>query len=118
MLKILVQILKFLLKDRSKPAAKKETNEEIIRRVALEYGVDVDKAVRVAMCESSLNEKARNECAPQSIDRGLYQINSYWHPEVTDAQAYDPEFSARFYCKAVKEGHLGWWAASQKCWDK
>lgn len=25
-----------------------------------------------------------------SVDRGLWQINSYWHPDVSDAQAYDP----------------------------
>lgn len=28
-----------------------------------------------------------------SRDRGLAQINSYWHPDVSDAEAFDPVFS-------------------------
>lgn len=31
---------------------------------------------------------------PPSTDRGILQINSYWHPEVSDACAFDPVCSA------------------------
>lgn len=96
--------------------AKDLTVEEQIRKIAKEELVDPDLAVRVAKCESSLNPKAININAPDSIDRGVFQINSKWHPDVTEAQAYDVEFSARFFCKAFKEGHLEWWNASKKCW--
>src|SRR5205807_638817 len=30
-----------------------------------------------------------------SVDRGLWQINSFWHGEVTDACAFDPPCNAR-----------------------
>lgn len=95
-----------------------ETIEELIRRIAKEKGVDPDLAVRVAKCESSLNPKARNINAPNSVDRGLFQINSYWHPHITDEMADDPELATLFFCKAVKDGNLSWWNASRKCWDK
>ena len=96
----------------------KESNEEIIRRVAKEECVDQELAVRVAKCESSLNEKAVNINTEGSIDRGLFQINSKYHPEVSEAEAFDAEFSAHFFCKAFKNGNLSWWNATKTCWDK
>jgi len=93
--------------------------EQIIRWVAKEEGIDPDLAVRVARCENQkLDPKAVNINKDGSRDRGLFQINDKWHPEVTDEQAFDPVFSTRFFCKAVKEGHLDWWNASRHCWEK
>ena len=94
------------------------TMESIIKMVCEEEKVDPDLAIRVAKCESSLNPKARNINSPTSIDRGLFQINNYYHPEVTDAQADDPIFATRFFCKAFLNGNLDWWKASKTCWDK
>jgi hypothetical protein len=96
----------------------KKSNEQIIRETAMLYGIDADLAVRVAQCESKLNEKVKNINAGGSCDRGLFQINNKWHPEVTDEQALDPEFSARFFCEAVKNNHLDWWSATKSCWNK
>ncbi len=95
-----------------------ETIEQKIRRIAKEESVDPDLAVKVATCESKLNPTARNYNSADSVDRGLFQINSKWHPEVTDAQADDPEYATRFFCKAFKEGNLSWWKATQSCWEK
>lgn len=99
----------------------KETTEkeilQAIKETARKYGIDESQAVRIAKCESGLNPKAINKNAPDSIDRGLYQINSKWHPEVTEEEAFDYQFSINFYCKAVKNGYVRWWKASQKCWD-
>lgn len=94
-----------------------ETNEEIIRRIAKEEIVDPDLAVRVAKCESGLNSKATNTNTDGSIDRGLFQINSKWHAEVSADQAFDPEVSAKFFCKQFKAGMISDWNASKKCWD-
>ena len=91
--------------------------EMTIRKIAKEMGVDQDLAVRVAKCESSLNPMAKNVNSPDSIDRGIYQINSKYHPEVSEAEAYDPEYATRFFCQAVKNGNICWWDASKKCWD-
>jgi len=100
-----------------RPAGVKvKTVEEQIRDIARDEGVDPDLAVRVAKCESGLNPSAVNKNIDGSIDRGLYQWNSKWHPEITDKCAFDIECSTRAFCKAFKEGHLSWWAATKKCW--
>jgi len=93
-------------------------NESIIRKVAKEQCVDPDLAVRVAKCESNLDEKAKHVNTDGSADRGLFQINTKWHPEISDEVAYNPILAAEFFCKAFKEGHLDWWDATKKCWEK
>jgi len=95
-----------------------ETIEQLIERIAKEENVDPILALAVARAESSFNPKARNINAPDSIDRGLYQWNNKWHPEITDEMADDPETATRLFCKAVKEGHLSWWDNSKPNWSK
>ena len=36
-------------------------------------------------------------------DRGLAQINSYWHPEITDVKAFDPSFSIPWAANYLSE---------------
>ena len=96
--------------------AKTETVEQIIRRISRDEGVDPELALRVAKCESGLNPGAVNKNTDGSMDRGLYQINTRWHPEIQIDVAFDPEKSTRFFCKAFKSGHLNWWDATKKCW--
>ena len=50
-------------------------------------------AVAVEWAEAGGNTDAKHVNTDGSIDRGLWQINSRWHPEVTDAQAYDANAS-------------------------
>lgn len=95
-----------------------ETIEEKIRRIAGEEMVDSDLAVAVAKCESSLNPAAVHTNTDGTRDRGLFQINEKYHPEVTADQAFDAEFSTRWFCKAFKAGNISWWNSSKKCWDK
>jgi len=92
------------------------TVEQQIRTIAQQNGIDPDLAVRVAKCESNLNPQAININTDNSIDRGLYQINSKYHPEVTEIQAFDITFSCQFFCTAFKNGNLSWWNASKTCW--
>ena len=96
-----------------------ETIEEIIKRIANEEGVEELLCLSIAQCESGLNPKAVNEKGnypATSRDRGLFQINSFWHKSISDEQAFNPEFATRFFCKAVKDKNLAWWLSSQKCW--
>src|SRR5271157_502360 len=51
----------------------------------------LDTIVAIAQAESSLNTLAQHTNSDGSIDRGILQINSRWHAEVSDSQAYDPE---------------------------
>jgi murein DD-endopeptidase MepM/ murein hydrolase activator NlpD len=53
-------------------------------------GAGLNTIVAIAQAESSLDTSARNINTDGSIDRGILQINKKWHPEVSDAQAYDP----------------------------
>ena len=46
-------------------------------------------AVAVCLAESGGNCGAKYVNAGGSIDRGLWQINDYWHKEVTDSCAYN-----------------------------
>ena len=50
------------------------------------------KIVAIAQAESGLNAASTsppNNDAWRSVDRGILQINNHWHPEVTDACAYN-----------------------------
>jgi hypothetical protein len=107
-----------LLKKDGQIVAGAGLNEAIIRKVAAKEGIDPDLAVRVAKCESNLNEKAKHVNPDGSVDRGLYQINSKYHPEVSDEIAFNPILATEFFCKAFKEGNLHWWNATRKCWEK
>ena len=57
-------------------------------------GTGLVNAVAVALAESNGDTNARNVNAGGSVDRGVWQINGYWHSEVSDAQAYDPAQAA------------------------
>ena len=94
------------------------STSQMIRYIAQQEGIDPELAVRVAQCESSLDPAAKNVNVDGSIDRGLFQINTKYHPEITDEQAFDPVTATRFFCKAFKDGNLSWWSASKTCWDK
>jgi ABC-type xylose transport system permease subunit len=94
-----------------------KTVAERIAKVAEEEGVPVDLAQRVAQCESKFDQFAVLINTDGSRDRGAFQINSKYHPEVTDEQAFDVEFSTKFFCDAYKAGHLSWWNATKTCWD-
>ena len=93
-----------------------ETVSATITRVCITNTVDPNLALKVANCESGLNPKAVNTNTDGSTDRGIFQINNKYHPEVTDAEAFDPEFSTQFFCTAFKAGNLSWWDSSKTCW--
>jgi hypothetical protein len=52
-------------------------------------------SVAIALAESSGWTQAVLVDSDCSRDRGLWQINSYWHSEVSDAQAFDPNGCAQ-----------------------
>lgn len=105
------------IRSKKLPEAKSETVEQIIKKIAKDEGVDPDLAIRVAKCESGLNPGAINKNSNGSLDRGLFQWNDRWHPEITEEIAFDVEKSTRAFCKAFKNGHLSWWDATKSCWN-
>jgi Lysozyme like domain len=52
-------------------------------------------SVAVSLAESGGWTRARHINTDCSVDRGLWQINSYWHGEVPDRQAFRPLGAAR-----------------------
>lgn len=94
-----------------------KTVEQQIRDICKYRGFDADLAVRVAKAESSLCQKAVNINTDGSRDRGIFQINDKWHPEVSDEQAFDIDFSTNFFITAVNNGNLSWWNSSKSAWE-
>jgi hypothetical protein len=64
-------------------------------------------AAAIAMAESAGYARAKNRNGPGSIDRGLFQINSYWHPEVSKRCAFDPVCNAEEALR-ISEGGRDW----------
>src|SRR5437660_9237611 len=58
-------------------------------------GNAVNIIVAIAQAESGLRTDARNTNNDGSVDRGILQINSRWHPEVSNGCADDPACAFR-----------------------
>jgi len=82
---------------------KNETVEQTIRRIAKLNGVDPELAIRIAKCESSLNPNAININKTGSKDRGVFQWNDFWHPDITDKMAFDVETATKLFCDAINK---------------
>jgi len=67
-------------------------------------------AVAVAMAESRGDCNAQYTNGPGSIDRGLWQINSYWHPECSDSCAYSCSCNAGCAVNVWKSSGWSAWA--------
>lgn len=121
-LSILRQVLfcyqTLLIKKLKKKRTVRPAMSEMIVLIAQQEKVDPQLAVAVAICESDLNPDAYNQNRNNTIDRGLYQWNDFYHPEIFDSCAYDPECACRKFCQAVKTDHLVWWNASRPCWSR
>jgi len=89
---------------------------DIIEVVCAEEDVDPRIAIAVAECESGLNPNARRVNRNGTIDRGVFQWNDFYHPEVSDLCAYDVRCATKHFCRAYKSGNLWWWDASKRCW--
>jgi Lysozyme like domain len=76
---------------------------DLCAKVAVRAGFSGDRlvtAVAVGMGESACRPDAQNAngptkgCPNGSVDRGLWQINSCWHPSVSKSCAYDAQCNA------------------------
>lgn len=97
---------------------KQQENERKIREIAKEFDFKwTDWLVRLAVCESSLNEKISNSKGNTpvgSIDRGIFQINNYWHSEVSDECAYNLRCSTIWTMQRVNTGYQSEWVCNNK----
>lgn len=92
-----------------------EEYKTLISSYAQKYSVEGQNLepiiTSVIRCESSFNTNALGD---NGHSRGLVQIHNVWHPEVTDAQAYDPEFAIEFLAKAISQGKGYEWTCYRK----
>lgn len=85
----------------------------IAKREAFPY---VEYAIDLTWCESTHDPNASNtkgNYPPGSIDRGIWQINDYWHPEVSDQCAYDIECSSVWSMNHIVNGHQEEWTCDR-----
>jgi len=61
-------------------------------------------AVSVALAESGGDAHVSGPNSDGSIDRGLWQINSRWHPEVSDACGYNPDCNGKEALRISRQG--------------
>lgn len=99
-----------------------DTIASLVKEKSIEYGVDYAVAMTIIQNESRFYPdrvgdthlicKAVNSpyYGQYMRSRGLVQINDCWHPEVTDAQAFDIMFSIEFLMIALKEGRCYEWS--------
>ena len=86
--------------------------QESVSRNAFVYGVSESLMFKVIACESSHNKNAVN-INKWEKSYGLVQINLPQHPEVSEEQARDIEFSIRFLAKGIKEGRARQWTCAR-----
>ena len=85
-----------------------------IKRVAEEKGfIEWEKLVALAECESSLNGFAMNVNRDGSLDRGWYQFNATYHPEVSTECATDLECSTREAIRVIRERTFNEWVCNR-----
>ena len=76
-----------------------ETLEEMSDRIAIAHNVSTTTLRNLVWSESRWNPEADN-----GLDRGLVQINRKAWPEITDAMAFDPEFSLNWAANKITIG--------------
>lgn len=82
----------------------------IIARKAWVYGVSEKTLHAVISCESQYNPLAVGD---GGHSRGLVQIYDNYHPDITHAQAFDPEFAVGFLAKEIKNGNGDMWTCAR-----
>ena len=105
-----------------------ETNRQLVENIAKIYGVDKNVALHIAEHESKFLATARGDqkifangnggCTNKKSPlygkpanaRGIWAITECWWPEVTDAQADDPEWSTHWAMKQLSDGNCNLWS--------
>jgi hypothetical protein len=95
-------------------ATKKDlTVEDQIRIIAQQNGFKyTEYLVRLANCESKMNQYAIGNNG-NSVDRGLFQINSYWHKEVSSECAFSIRCATEWTINMINKGQQNQWTCNE-----
>lgn len=87
--------------------------EQKIRVVAYEESYDhPEYLIKLAKCESSLRPEMINDNGIYGLDRGLFQWNDKYHPEISNECAFSPECATKETIKLIKKGRGKEWRCS------
>ncbi len=100
------------------PEIPEEEPEEQIRRIAKEMDFKwTNYLVKLAKCENStlnrLKTNQKGNYPKNSIDRGIFMINDYWHKEITDECAFNIECATRWTIERINAGYQTEWACNE-----
>lgn len=87
-----------------------EKLKPIITASAVKY--EVPEAILAGLIKKE--SEFRNVWGYDGTGRGMAQIDAYWHPEVSDNEAFEPSYAlpwAAKYLKALKEENGNWYNA-------
>lgn len=88
------------------PEDYEKTVREKIIVAAYESGVDIDAALRIAMCESTMNPMAEN---PHSTAAGLYQfLDGTWEWIGAEGSQFDVDENIKQFIKWYQR-YPDWW---------
>lgn len=96
-------------------AVRIKTEKEIMRIADEQDFKHTAYIIRLIDCESMLGLYKENTQgnSPKSTDRGIAMINSYWHSEVTDEQAYNDEFAIKWTMGMINKGLQNRWICDE-----
>ena len=89
------------------------TWQDEVKSILRDYGIDVEYASKLIQCESSWNPKAIHY-NKDSVDRGLWQINSAFHPEVSKECSLDSTCSTIEAVRIIKSKGFKEWTCISK----
>jgi hypothetical protein len=83
-----------------------------VQTQALEYGVNPKLALWIVKHESQFNPRAKGD---GEASRGLWQISRIYHPEVSDAAAFDVASSTEWSLERIRSGKVNEWSTYRFC---
>ena len=86
------------------PVVQEKTLKEEAFKIATEHNISPKTFSNLIYYESRWNPDADN-----GYDRGIVQINRKSHPEVTDAQAFDPIWAMNWAADEIVAGKISQW---------
>jgi hypothetical protein len=85
-----------------------------VQRQAVRRGVDPQVALWIVKHESSFNPRAKGD---GEASRGLWQISRIYHPEVSDAEAFNVVASTEWSLRRIRSGKVSEWSSYRYCRD-
>jgi hypothetical protein len=83
-----------------------------VQTEAVEHGVSPKLALWIVKHESQFNPHAKGD---GEASRGLWQISRIYHPEVTDAVAFNVASSTKWSLERIRSGKANEWSTYRFC---